>query len=160
MKFDDQSMEMKRTLLEASVGGVTISAHLLETNLKVILFSCLGLPDERFDKEWNRPRTLGKIIEELKAFQLFGEKEMSEIASARDARNSFTHCLSDFFSESMNSNGSMFELIQRFDSIKSQLETINTVVTKTLHEQAKLGGVDVHGIESKAHNAVGSWESA
>lgn len=159
MDFDDQSLEMKRTLLKASVGGVTMSAHLLETNLKLILFSCLGIPDERFDNEWNSPRTLGKIIKELEAFKIFSEKEMTEIASAKDARNSFTHCLSDFFSESMNSSGSMFELIQRFESIKSRLDKINSVVTKKLHDQAQLGGVDVNGIQNKARNVVDFWES-
>ena len=160
MNFDDQSMEMKRTLLEASVGGVSISAHLLETNLKIILFSCLGLPDEKFDKEWSRPRTLGRIIEELKSYQLFSKSEMGEIDSAKDARNSFTHCLSEFFSESIKSIGSMLELIHRFDSIKSQLDKSNSIVSQKLHQQATLGGVDVNGIQNMARNAVDSWENA
>ncbi len=160
MNFDGQSMEMKRTLLEASVGGVSISAHLLETNLKIILFSCLGLPDQEFDKEWSRPRPLGRIIKELKPYQLFSKSEMAEIDSARDARNSFTHCLSELFSESIQSDGSMLELIDRFNKIKSELDAINSIVTQKLHEQAALGGVDVNDIQNRARNAVDFWESA
>tara|TARA_R110001583_G_C5435550_1_gene389319 strand:- start:114 stop:596 length:483 start_codon:yes stop_codon:yes gene_type:complete len=160
MNFDDQSMEMKRTLLEASVGGVSMSAHLVETNLKLILFSCFGLPDEEFDKEWSRPRTLGRIIRELEPYKLFSKSEMAEIDSAKDARNSFTHCLSDFFSESIQSNGSIFELIVRFNKIKSDLDIINSIVTQRLHEQAALGGVDVNDIQHRARNAVDSWEGA
>lgn len=160
MNFDDQSLEMKRTLLEASVGAVSISAHLLETNLKIILFSCFGLPDEEFDKEWSKPRPLGRIINELKPYQLFSQSEMAEIDSAREARNSFTHCLSELFSESIQSDGSMLGLIHRLNSITSTLDAINSTVTQKLHEQATLGGVDVNDIQNRARNAVDSWESA
>lgn len=159
MNFDDQSTEMKRILLEASVGAVSISAHLLETNLKIILFSCLGLPEEEFDKEWSKPRPLGRIIKELLPYQLFSKTEMVEIDSAREARNSFTHCLSELFSESIQSDGSVLELIGRFNEIKSDLDTTNSIVTQKLHEQAVLGGVDVNDIQKRARNAVDAWES-
>ena len=137
-----------------------MSAHLLETNLKLILFSCFGLPDEEFDKEWNRPRTLGRIIRELEPYKLFSKSEMAEIESAKEARNSFTHCLSEFFSESIQSNGSIRELIVRFNKIKGDLDTINNIVTQRLHEQAALGGVDVNDIQNRARNAVDPWEGA
>lgn len=158
MNFNDQPIEVRRTLLESSVGRVTIASHSLESNLKIILFSCFGFTDEAFDKEWDKPRTLGKIIKDLKQFSVFNSIEGDSLVSARDIRNEFTHNLSEKYAKSVKSGSSMFKLFQEFNELAQQIDNINSLVVDKLYEQASLGGVNVSKVNDLAKKNVDSWE--
>lgn len=158
MNFNDQPIEVRRTLLESSVGRITIASNSLESNLKIILFSCFGLTDEAFDKEWDKARTLGKIILELKQFSVFNSIEAASLVSARDIRNEFTHNLSEKYAKSVKSGASMFKLFQEFNELAQQIDNINSLVVHKLYEQASLGGVNVSKVNGLAKKNVDSWE--
>jgi hypothetical protein len=156
---DEQKIEMKRTLLEASVGRVTISSHHLENVLKVILFSCLGVPDEEFVKEWEKVKTLGQIINELKKFGVFTDEQHQKLDSARNLRNTFTHRLSEIYVQGIHS-GAMYDLIQDFEKMKLEIDEASQIAEKVHHELAVRGGVNVSEVKEKARDVVDIWEGA
>lgn len=158
MNFHDQTIEMKRTLVEASVGRVTIASHNLESILKVILFSCLCIPDDKLEKEWQRHRPLGTIIEGLKKYEVFGEEQLKSLDSARKLRNRFTHRLSETYSQIIKS-GAMFDLTEELEGMKREIDAAAQMAERVLHEHAIHGGVDVSEVKDRARKAVDTWES-
>lgn len=160
MNFNEQSIEMKRTLLEASVGSMTLNCHMLEVYLKIILFSCLALSSEKFEAEWNKPRVLGSLINELRKFPVFTHEEIKKIDLARKTRNEFTHNLSAVFEASIKQDESMQELIENINEMKDEIVGVTHFVKARLHEQASLGGVNVELLNGIADKQVSDWEDA
>ena len=158
MNFGDQSIEMKRTLLESAVGRVFLSSHSLELNLKIILFSLLNFTDNDFDQEWEKPRTLGVIIVKLKSYDIFNPKEITLLDEAKELRNKFTHSLSENYISSINNNGTMFQLILEFNSIKKSIDIASDMVLSKQHEMAKHGGVNVADMLLSVRKDVDNWE--
>ena len=151
---------MKRTLLEASVGKVTITANGLESNL-LLLFSVITTNnDDDFEKQYSKIRTLGVLINEVKNLNVFDDNSMSILIEAKVQRNSFTHALSDKYVASISDSGSMFQLIQEFIAIEQTIDKADRLVVKKLHSLATEGGVDVRDIKKQAKLAVNNWENA
>ena len=151
---------MKRTLLEASVGKVSISAHGLESNL--LLFYCIYTTnnDVEFEKQYNKIRMLGQLIKDVKKLGVFDEETLNVLNNAKKQRNSFTHRLSEKYITSIEDSGSMFQLIQEFLGIQKVIESADRIVVKELQKLATGGGVDVTAIKAKAKSAVQDWENA
>jgi len=160
MNFNNQSIEMKRTLLEAAIGSVVIASHSLELNLKIMLFSLLNYPDDKFDNEWEKPRTLGFIIGELRVFDVFDSEQMSLLNEVKEQRNKFTHRLSEFYMSSISNKGTMYHLFQEFNSISKKIDIATNMAKNRLNEMAYSGGVNVDEFRSSARKAVNNWEKA
>jgi len=160
MNFNHQSIEMKRTLLEASIGSVVIASHSLELNLKIMLFSLLNYPDDKFNNEWEKPKTLGVIIDKLRGFDVFDLEQISLLDEAKEQRNKFTHRLSEFYMSSISNKGSMYHLFQEFNNISKEIDIATNMAKNQLTKMACSGGVNVDEFRSSARKAVDNWEKA
>lgn len=158
MNFDDQNIEMNRVFLESAVGKVVLSSHLLELNLKIILFSLLNFDEDNFDEEWEKPRTLGVILGNIKSYDIFNPEEITLLDEAKELRNNFTHNLSENYISSVNNKENMFQLIQEFNSIKESIDITNDMVLSKQHVMAKHGGVNVYDMLLSIRKVVGNWE--
>lgn len=158
MNFNEQSIEMKRTLLEASVGKVSIAAHGLEYNLLVFYCIYTTNDDVEFEKEHNRFRTLGQLINDIRKLDVFDDESLKVLIKAKEYRNAFTHRLSEKYNASILGNGSMLQLIQEFMDILKVIEKADHIVEKELQKLIS-SGVDVSAIKVKAKSAVQEWEN-
>ena len=158
MDFYVQSPEMKRTLLESSVGRVTIAANALEANLKLIIAIHSTNDDESFEKVFEKFIPLGSLIKQAKDLQIFDEIDINLLERARARRNEFTHELSDKYTKSINNDGSMYELITDFKNIRNEIMEAADIAQNKLDEMATFGQADVSNIKAIAKNAILEWE--
>ncbi|MED6321432.1 MAG: hypothetical protein VX873_08630 [Pseudomonadota bacterium] len=160
VNFYEQSIEMKRTLLEASIGRVTIAANGLESSLKLVISILTTDNDESFEKEYNKIRTLGVLIQRAVDLDIFDNLTNAMLRRACKIRNEFTHALSEKYTNSINSQGSMYDLIQEFVTFREELNQAAHAVNQKLNEMASNGGVNLDDVKTRAKKALQAWENA
>ncbi|MBU2985188.1 hypothetical protein KO528_07485 [Saccharophagus degradans] len=159
MDFESQSIEMKRTMLEASVGRVAIAAHSLELHAKLLL--CIEIAkgnDTIFEEEFEKFRTLGMLVQDIGKAGLLNNPDMDTLRLVKNSRNEFTHKLSEPYITAIRGDKPMYELILEFEGLKCALNDAEKVISSILNVKAKAGGVSISDVKQKAKEEVNNWE--
>ncbi|WP_339075290.1 hypothetical protein [Teredinibacter turnerae] len=103
-----------------------------------------------------KKRTLSPMLDELKAKKVFSDQESKVLEAAKQARNDFTHRLSEPYTSSIKSGSSMLELIRHFLKIKENIQVATRMAESKMHDIANTKGLDVNFILQSAKEYAGN----
>lgn len=161
MDFESLSIEMKRTMLEAAVGRVSIAAHSFELKTKILF--CLeksGGADELFIKEYNSFNQLKNMLNYFEGKGLFKKQEIESLHSTRMKRNEFTHALSESYISAIVEKKPIIELIFEFEELKNTLNESELLLDRVLYSRVSQGGLNIIEMQQAAEATIDAWEEA